>query len=602
MRGLLAALLLPVALGAADDPVGAQLYRKHCAACHDAGGNSRIPPQSALRQKTGAALMKALETGVMRQQGAVMGRAERRALTTWLGKTEASAVAPARLANPCPASPSATPQPAATAWTGWGAGLANWRFQPPAQAGLTEAQVPALQLKWAFGIPDGTAVRSQPAIYGNRVFFGSQDGTVYSLDARTGCVHWATEAASQVRTGMVIGVSGNQTLVFFGDAGGQVYALNAATGHPLWQLRADPHPAAMVTGTPAFHEGRLYVPVSSYEEASAVSPGYVCCTFRGSVLAIEALTGKVVWKTYTISDTPQPRPPTKRGAKTIGPSGVGIWSAPTLDPEQRVLYVATGDNYSDPPTPTSKLLWSKQLTAGDAYNSTCPLPDKAACPDSEGPDFDFGASPILVPLKGGRHVLVLAQKSGMLHGVDPDAQGRIIWQSRVGKGGVLGGLQWGPASDGERVYVALSDIGFSRTRMPGTTEIKSVIDPLQGGGMFAFRVDSGERLWMTPPPGCGSRRPCSPAQSAAVSAIAGAVFSGSVDGHLRAYSTAAGKIIWDFDAARPFPTVNGVDAKGGAFDAAGAVIAGGMLFAGSGYGQWGGLPGNVLLAFSVNGQ
>jgi polyvinyl alcohol dehydrogenase (cytochrome) len=410
-----------------------------------------------------------------------------------------------------------------------------------------------------------------------------------------------------------VAVAGDRTLVFFGDAAGYVYALDASTGRPAWQLRADSHPTALITGTPAYHDGHLYVPVSSYDEASSVSPGYVCCTFRGSVLSIDAVTGNVLWKTYTIAETPVPRAPTKRGAKTVGPSGAGIWSAPTLDPEQRVVYVATGDNYSDPPTLTSdavlaldmdsgKLLWSKQLTAGDAYNSTCPLPDKANCPDSDGPDFDFGASPMLVRLKGGRRVLVLAQKSGMLHGVDPDRQGRILWQSRVGQGGVLGGLQWGPASDGERAYVALSDMGFTRSRMPGTTDIKIEIDPTRGGGLFAFRVDNGERVWMTPPPGCGDRRPCSPAQSAAVSAIEGAVFSGSVDGHLRAYSTAAGKIIWDFDAARAFTTVNGVAAKGGAFDAAGAVIAGGMLFAGSGYAQWGGLPGNVLLAFSVDGR
>jgi polyvinyl alcohol dehydrogenase (cytochrome) len=190
----------------------------------------------------------------------------------------------------------------------------------------------------------------------------------------------------------------------------------------------------------------------------------------------------------------------------------------------------------------------------------------------------------------------------MLHGVDPEQRGQILWQSRVGKGGSLGGLQWGPASDGERVYVALSDINIPRWRLPGSNDIKREIDPTRGGGMFAYRVDNGERMWMTPPPGCGDRRPCSPAQSAAVSAIAGAAFSGSVDGHLRAYSTSDGKIIWDFDAVRDFPTVNGVAAKGGAFDAAGAVIANGMLFVGSGYGQNGGLPGNVLMAFSVDGR
>ncbi len=612
MRLLTLLLMLGAVLPAADEPAGAQLYRKHCATCHDAGTSARVPALAALKQKTTGSIMKALETGVMRQQGAALGRAERIAVSAWLGKTEAAAVDAGRLVNRCPAAAPLSASSAGT-WSGWGAGPANWRFQTASQAGLTAADVPRLKLKWAFGVPDAAMMRSQPAVYGGRVFLGSQDGTMYSLDAATGCVNWATEAAAQVRTGIVIGVAGERTLVFFGDTSGQVYALDAASGQPVWQLRVDAHPAAMVTGTPAFHDGRLYVPVSSYEESASIAPGYVCCTFRGSVLAVDAALGKILWKTYTIPEVSKARRSTKRGAATSGPSGAGIWSAPTLDAQQRVLYVTTGDNYSDPPTLTSdavlavsmdsgKLLWSKQLTQGDAYNSSCALPDKVNCPDSDGPDFDFGASPILARLPKGGRVLLLAQKSGMLHAVDPDKQGKIMWQSRVGKGGVLGGLQWGPATDGEQVWVALSDINIVRSRQPGSNVVARELDSTSGGGMFAFRVDNGERLWMTPAPACGDRRPCSPAQSAAVSAIDGAVFSGSVDGHLRAYSTTDGKIIWDFDAARAFPTVNGVAAKGGAFDAAGAVIAGGMVFTGSGYGQWGGLPGNVLLAFSVEGR
>ena len=289
----------------------------------------------------------------------------------------------------------------------------------------------------------------------------------------------------------------------------------------------------------------------------------------------------------------------------MGPSGAGIWSAPTLDPEHNTLYVTTGDNYSDPPTgssdavlavamDTGKLLWSKQLLASDVWNSTCPLANKSSCPDSAGPDFDFGASAMLLRLPAGKRVLVLPQKSGTLHGVDPDQRGKILWQAKVGQGGLLGGLQWGGATDGKLVYVALSDIGFSNVGALGRTP-----DPQRGGGMFAFRPDNGERMWMTPPPGCGARPNCSPAQSQAVSAIPGAVFSGSVDGHLRAYASGDGKILWDFDTAQEFATVNGIAAKGGSMDAGGAVIGGGMLFVGSGYGQWGGMPGNALLAFSA---
>jgi polyvinyl alcohol dehydrogenase (cytochrome) len=269
------------------------------------------------------------------------------------------------------------------------------------------------------------------------------------------------------------------------------------------------------------------------------------------------------------------------------------------------MYVTTGDNYSDPTTATSdavlafamdsgKLLWSKQLTANDAFNSSCNLTEKANCPDSDGPDFDFGSAPILARISANRRVLLLPQKSGMLHAVDPDQKGKILWQSRVGQGGTQGGLQWGSASDGKLVYAALSDVNYLARTATGRSP-----DPTKGGGMFAFRIDNGERMWMTPPAGCGDRRPCSPAQSAAVTAIPGAVFSGSLDGHIRAYSAGDGKIVWDFDTVREYPTLNGVPAKGGSMDAGGPVIAGGMMFVNSGYGQWGGMPGNVLLAFGV---
>jgi polyvinyl alcohol dehydrogenase (cytochrome) len=181
----------------------------------------------------------------------------------------------------------------------------------------------------------------------------------------------------------------------------------------------------------------------------------------------------------------------------------------------------------------------------------------------------------------------------------------------VGDGGWLGGIQWGAASNDSKIYVALSDGGLIPTEQLGSKKVdiwgKPVppgltLDPEHGGGMFAFRADNGERLWQTAPPPCGERRPCSPAQSQAVSGIPGVVFSGSLDGHLRAFSTADGAPIWDYDTAREFSTVNAVQGKGGALDGGGAVVVGGMVFVGSGYSQWGGLPGNVLLAFSVDGR
>jgi polyvinyl alcohol dehydrogenase (cytochrome) len=598
------------AASAADDPYAAQLFAQHCASCHEtaAGGAARIPPVSQLKAMTPAAILKTLESGIMRTQAAALSTNERQAVANLLGRAVTTERRRDELANPCPTGTAWKDGPG---WTNWGAGLANTRFQGAREAGLRAEDLPRLTLKWAFALPDSAMLRSQPAVYRGRVFAGSQNGDVFSLDAATGCVHWTTTVEAEVRSGITVGEVGGKPTLFLGDSSGYLYGLDAATGTQLWKLRLDEHPAAKATSTPVFYQGRLYVGVSSLEEALAVAPAYVCCTFRGSVLAVQASDGKVVWKRYMIDEAATPRPQTKRGSAVYGPSGVGVWTAPTLDPGLDTMYVTTGDNYSDPPTALSdavvalqmssgEILWSKQFTAGDAWNSSCMLADQVNCPDSNGPDFDFAASAMLVSPGSGRRVLLLGQKSGMAYGLDPDRQGQILWQARVGEGGAIGGIEWGPATDGRNVYIALSDVRFQVSRVAGGNDRAYELDRTKGGGMFAFSADNGERLWHAAPPGCGDRRPCSPAQSAAVTGIPGAVFSGSLDGHLRAYSTADGKILWDYDTMREFQTVNGLPGRGGALDVGGAVVAGGMVFATSGSAQRNGLPGNVLLAFAVS--
>ena len=323
---------------------------------------------------------------------------------------------------------------------------------------------------------------------------------------------------------------------------------------------------------------------------------------------MNAATGDQVWRTYTITEEARPIRKNKQGVQQWGPSGAPIWTSPAIDVQHNALYVATGDNYSDPPTAnsdafmafdldTGKVLWSRQMTASDAWNTACRLSDKTNCPEADGPDWDFASSPILVTLANGRRALVAGQKSGVVHALDPDRNGEVLWSTRIGKGGTLGGVQWGSAADQSNVYVALSDI--VRTTIPNSQG--SEPDPKAGGGMFALRLDNGERVWYTPPADCGDRKRCSPAQSAAVSAIPGVAFSGSVDGHLRGYAMADGKVIWDFDTVRPFDTVNKVPARGGSLNGPGPAIAGGMLFVTSGYAA-NGIPGNVLLGFSVDGK
>ena len=592
---------------------GASVYRAACGSCHDAGID-RAPTRSALMAMTPERVLASLESGSMISMTAARSAAERRAVAEFVtGKSLQRPLVTRPAAQSMCGARSAFADPlAGPGWNGWGVSGSNARFQDAAGAGLTAATVPRLTLRWAFGFPGDIAGDAQPTVSGGRVYVGSQSGNVYALDARSGCIHWFFQAASAVRAAVTVGridaPAGSTYAAFIGDRAANVYAVDAATGKLLWQRRVDEHPVARVTGSPAFYNGRLYVPVASGEEGTGAASGYGCCRFRGSLVALDGSTGEQIWKTYTIAEEARPTKTNKVGTMLWGPSGAPVWTAPAIDPSRNAVYVTTGDNYSDPPTPTSdafmafaldsgKVLWVHQALAADAWNSACIREDTTNCPDSKGPDFDFASPPILVELAGGRRALVAGQKSGVVHAVDPDRQGETIWQKQIGKGGVNGGVQWGSAADQSNVYVALSDLG--RIAVPHSTV--TLPDPKVGGGMFALRLDNGEQVWFKAPPACGQRKRCSPAQSAAVSAIPGVVFSGSVDGHLRAFSTSNGALLWDFDTVGPQKTVNEVPARGGSLNGPGPVIVGGMVFVESGYAA-NGIPGNVLLAFSVDGR
>ena len=476
-------------------------------------------------------------------------------------------------------------------WTGWSPAPTNARFQNAQAAGLTVAQVQRLKLKWAFGFAGDTIVFAQPSVIGNNLFVGSASGKVHALDARTGCTHWTFQAESAVRPAIAMVPAGSTHALLFGDRGGTFYSLEAETGRLLWKKKVDDHAGARVTGSAAVHQGVIYIPVASGEETLARGDKYACCTFRGSVVALRAQDGSRVWKTYMIAEAAR----NIRGDEW-GPSGAGVWSAPTLDVKRGRIYVGTGNNYSGPATATSdaivaldmktgRIAWTRQTRPGDILNGRCQSKD-----DCPGPDYDFGASPILETLEGGRELLLAGQKSGVVYALDPDKDGAIVWEARVGKGGVNGGVQWGMASDGRNVYAATSDV--VRRGAAG-------YDPKEGGGLTALRIRDGQKVWYAAPPPCGDVKGCSPAQSAALSVIPGVVFSGSLDGHLRAFSTEDGKVMWDFDTVRDFATVNGVKASGGGIDGPGAIVSGGAVYVGSGYQRTGGMGGNVLLAFGA---
>lgn len=582
---------------------GETVFEAFCAVCHVDPPEENIPVREAMAALAPNAIVDSLTEGNMRIQGQALSPAQRVAVAEYLtGRpvTERVARFDSGMCDRDAPLPELGP---GRIWNGWGPDHRNTRFQADG-GGLVAGDVPKLALKWAFGVPGVTQQRSQPAVVGGRVFMGSMTGNVYALDAETGCAYWVFEAQAGVRTAISVGPVNSGYAIYFSDAEARAYAVDASTGALLWSYKVDDHPAARSTGSPVLYGGVLYVPVSGVsEETAAAMPDYECCTFRGSITALEAATGEVRWKSYTVP-APEPRGFSTSGAQLYGPAGVAIWSAPTVDPKRGLIYAATGNAYADPPTGTSDAIvafsietgaieWVNQVVpGGDVWILGCDeqssggdanAGDNPNCPEDVGPDFDFSASPGLVTLADGRDLLVVTQKSGVGYALDPDDEGAIVWEYRWGQGSPIGGV-WGSTIDGERAYFATAD---QFTDAPG--------------GVHGVDLLSGARVWYTPPaePLCEAGPGCGPAQSAALTAIPGVVFSGSADGGVRAYAAETGDVLWTFDTNGPFVTVNGVEAAGGSIDGPGPVVAGGMLYVTAGNAGFVGTPGNVLLAFAV---
>jgi polyvinyl alcohol dehydrogenase (cytochrome) len=583
-------------------PDGAAVFAKACASCHQQpAAGSRAPTREVLATIAPEAILTALTTGNMFRQGSELSDAERRAVAGFLAGRSVGTPAEAPLIGRCKTTPAALkPSDLDAGWNGWGAGTANSRYRNA--GGVTAADTPKLKLKWAIGFAGVNSARAQPAVVGDRLFVGSESGDVLALNAKTGCTHWRYHARAGIRTAMSVGpykrANGEAGYaVYFADGSATAYAVDADSGREVWSRKLDDHAYASATGSPTLYNGRLYVPLSAVgEEGQGGRTGYECCTFRGSVTALDANTGAVVWKSYTIPEAPTVRGRNAEGKTVWGPSGAAVWGAPTIDPARGSIYITTGNNYSGPATMTSDAViamdletgrhrWVFQPTPNDVWAGGCQRQNAPGgnCPETLGVDHDFSISPVLAKTAAGRDLVIVQQKSGMAYAIDPD-KGMKVWEYRTSMGSALGG-QWGAAVDGTRAYFGIN----------GTLS-------MEPGGLRAVRLDTGEQVWAAPPPErlCGTERGCSAAQGAAVTVIPGIVFAGSMDGGVRAYSSDGGKIVWQFDTNREFETVNGVPAKGGAMDGPGPVVAGGMMYVTSGYVSLIGRPGNVLLAFAVD--
>ncbi len=639
-QGIIAAATLSAALLAAttasalyQPSPGEALFDARCGVCHGPDGDERAPKRADLATRTPAQIIDAMTNGSMKPMAAGLSTDQMASIAGFLTGRPAAPAAPAPVAaqpkGPAPTidqaaaaagigrgNPAPAVQPAdkmcathpairatATDWNGFGKDTIGTRNQRGTT--LNASNVERLKVKWSFAVTGGRY--GQPTVVGDWLFLTTGGGHAFALDKNTGCVHWRADIQPS-RTSPVVqnipGMTPSGWVLFLGDRNRDVQALDAMTGKPLWKTNVETHPRAVLTGSPVYYGDTLYVPTSSGEEVTASVADYSCCTFIGAVAALDAKTGRLKWKTPMIEGN---RPTRKNAAGTqmYGPAGAAIWSQPTVDPKRGSIYVATGDSYTEIDAPrsdaivaldmaTGKIKWHAQVTPNDNFLVGCnPARPAINCPlGTLGPDVDFGASPIVHTLPSGKQILLAGQKSSEVYGLDPDT-GKVLWETKLGTGGALGGIEWGMAADNRRLYVSNSDSGRPAPANPSV----SALDPA-----------TGKVIWQTKAPRvpCNLAR-CNVAQSAPPTVIPGVVFAGGMDAWIRAYAADTGRTLWLYDAAaRTYETVNGVkDQRAGSFDATGPVVSGGAMYVIAGYsGATGaiGYPLNVLLAFTVDGK
>lgn len=573
---------------------GVQLFEVNCLGCHS-GGVPKAPAVVWLEMMEPDMVLHAMTDGVMKQQSASLSNQDKVHIAEYLARS--------KLADYKPPAPPQRCSGAALKFTGAAPAKVGWghdtsRFIPASIGGVAAKDVAGLKLKWAFAYPGSVRARSQPAIGWNTIFVGSQNGMVYAFDLETGCAKWTYRAAAEIRTAIVADAESKR--LYFGDILGRAYAIDAMTGERIWRTKVDDHPNATITGSPALGGGTLFVPVSSLEVTSAADPKYSCCTFRGSVAALDPATGKIKWQTYTVDKKPTPRGKTGAGAQIIGPSGAPVWNSPAYDAKRGLIYVGSGENYSSPADENSDALfaidaktgakkWQVQFTKNDAWNVGCMLGNEN-CPKENGPDLDIASSPIIAPIGNGKDMIIVGQKSAMTYGVNPET-GKIVWKRRMGHGGTQGGVHFGISREGTTIYVPIVDMDNSYDGRKYDTSIN-------GSGIHAVDAATGKILWRNKADDiCNGRQYCDRGISAATTAIPGAVLAGHLDGRLRAYSRTSGKVLWSFDTTKPVKTITGVSTTGGSMSGPGPAVYDGHVVVNSGYGLYYHMPGNVMLVF-----
>jgi polyvinyl alcohol dehydrogenase (cytochrome) len=594
----------------APEHAGKAIYDRACAACHNNPEQTRAPAFDALKAMRYGQLHYALTDGKMQAQGNTLKPDERAVLIDFLvgRKVAEDAWIDKMMCGPTRRNVNLRVEPTVA---GFGFDRQNHRSLTKEQAGVAKADFPNLELAWALAYPNATTVRAQPAIVGNTLFVPVAEAPqMIALDVSGAqpCVKWVYRTDLPLRTGVGYGAQpGGRKVIAFGDVAAQITMLDAATGKFLWRTRVGMWGLSNTTGTPVIYGNRVYVPLSASEINVGADEKYECCKTHGAVLALNSINGHNVWTTHMMEDA---KPVRDRGDGKMlwGPSGAPVWNSPSIDAKRGVLYIGTGEATSAPAAPNTDAIlaialkdgsirWSFQATQNDIFLSGCMNKrDGLNCPkEGHFRDVDFGASTIIAQRSNGKDVILAGQKSGTLWALDPDNGGKVLWQRDFGTGSPIGGIHWGIAFDGQRVFAPVHQFAGADGK-----------DPNQTPALHAVNVDTGEVAWSyeSKPDCSGDRATRVPrcqtviGLSGAPTIIDGVVLQGSVDGYLRAFDAESGEVLFQYDTARTYDAVNGVPGKGGAIDNASIVATNGLIFVNSGYALMAGQPaGNVLLAF-----
>ncbi len=583
---------------------GQAIYEQTCATCHDMPVETKSPPIDTLKRMGPRAVRYALTNGKMKVQASALTDGQIDDLVAFLAAT-ADIDNSWITSNICPADRMDVDTGEPTIWT-QGFDRMNHRYLGSEQVGLTTRDLGNLELAWSMAFPSTANMRSQPAIVGSTMYYPIVDsGQLFALDigGATPCVKWVYEHDIPLRTTIGYHTVNGRPVLVFSDNAAHTLLMDAVTAEVIWDVSVQVTSVSNVTAMPVLYGDKVFVPISSGELNMGAAPDYECCTSHGAVVALDVVTGERLWVYHTMEEA-KPTTVSRLGVQQYGPSGAPIWTAPAIDEKRGLIYVGTGENTSAPATDTSdailairmsdgSLAWKFQATPNDIFLTGCMAdPEGPNCPPdySINKDWDFGAAIMLTQQADGSDLVLAGQKNGVVWALNPD-DGELVWDTKVGPGGAMGGIHWGMAFDGERVFAA-------NNQSSGPTADGN--DP----GLFALDINNGNIVWdYHHLPDCtGDRRENLPScersygMSAATLVIDGAVIQGSNDGFVKIFDTGSGEPLFSYDTARPFTTFNGVEGRGGAIDNFSIWAANGLLFVQSGYGLMG-IPGNVLLAF-----